>query len=171
MRFDPTNADCFVRTFVEGALSAMGHDLEIRVTSFAIEVDDARGAVTATFDPSSLEVEHALDAGRPAPNALGPRDRRKIQANVRKDVLHPDRHPEIRFESGRIERSGDRHRVEGELTLHGVGRPIAFDVVERDGRFEAEVPIRQPEFGITPYRAPLGVLKVKPEVLVRVVTR
>lgn len=171
MQFDPSNAEVFVRTFVQGALSAVGHDLELRVTAFTIEADDEGTRVHATFDPASLEVAHALSGGRPAPDALGARDRRKIQKNVRDDVLHPGRHPRIHFESEAIEREGNRHHVRGRLTLHGHTRPVAFEVHERDGRYEAEVSLHQPDFGIAPYRAPLGLLKVKPEVTVRVVTR
>jgi polyisoprenoid-binding protein YceI len=171
MKLDPSNTEVSVRTFVEGALSAMGHDLELRVTRFSIEVDEGRKSVRATFDPASLEVAHALHRGRPAPDALGPKDHRKIQKNVRNDVLHPDRHPEITFTSESVEHEGGLYRVRGRLTLHGRTQPLAFDVRERDGRHETEVTLRQPDFGITPYRAPLGVLKVKPEVTVRVVRR
>jgi polyisoprenoid-binding protein YceI len=163
MRFDASNAECVVLTFVEGALSAMGHDLRIRVGTFQIEVDDARECITATFDPASLEV-----AG---PAELSAGDRRKIAKNIRDDVLHPGRHPEIRFDSKRIEPAGKRFRVSGRLTLHGATRPLSFEVVERGGTYEAEARVHQPDFGIRPYRAPLGVLKVKPDVVVRVVTR
>jgi polyisoprenoid-binding protein YceI len=171
MRFDASNADCVVLTFVEGALSAMGHDLEIRAGAFQIEVDDAREHLRATFDPASLEVAHALKNGRPAAAELSANDRRKIAKNIRDDVLQPARYPEIRFDSERIEPGAERFRVSGRLTLHGATRPLAFEVVEREGRYEAEARVHQPDFGIRPYRAPLGVLKVKPGVVVRVVTR
>lgn len=171
MEFDAENTDCRVRTYVQGALSAMGHDLELRVGRLRIEVDDASGAIRATFDPSSLQVVGAMKGGARDPGALGAADRRKIEANIRKDVLHPSKHPEIRFESSSVDAGSGVHHVRGELTLHGTTRTVAFDVIEHPDRYEARVPLHQPDFGIRPYKAPLGVLKVKPEVLVLVTAR
>jgi hypothetical protein len=62
---------------------------------------------------------------------------------------------------------GDGFRISGELTLHGNTRPITF-VARREGtRMMAEVRLHQPEFGVKPYTALLGALKVKPDVIVR----
>jgi polyisoprenoid-binding protein YceI len=62
----------------------------------------------------------------------------------------------------------DGYDVEGTLTLTGVSRPVTVEV-RRDGeRLVAEVLVHQPAFGIRPYSAMLGALKVKADVLVRV---
>ena len=46
------------------------------------------------------------------------------------DFFDTERHPELRFESTSIETRGDDLRVEGELTIKGVTRPV-----ELSGRF------------------------------------
>jgi polyisoprenoid-binding protein YceI len=50
------------------------------------------------------------------------------------DFLDVEKYPEITFRSTRVERAGGEHlRIEGDLTLHGVTRPIVLDVTE-EGR-------------------------------------
>ena len=49
--FDATSAECLVFTYKEGLLSALAHDLEIRVPGFEVDVDDATLAVRARADP------------------------------------------------------------------------------------------------------------------------
>ena len=39
---------------------------------------------------------------------------------------------------------------------------------QRSDRYVAEITLKQPDFGIKPFRTALGTLKVKPEVIVRV---
>lgn len=166
-RFTQDSADVLVFTFKEGLLSAVAHDLKIRVTRFTIDVDPATNAITATFDPASLEVVSAMKNGQEAPGALGDSDRRKIEENIRSDVLHVKKHPEVRFSSTSVEEDGSGYRVRGQLTLHGRTREIAF-TSRSDGEGQvAEVKIHQPDFGIEPYSAMLGTLKIKPDVLVR----
>lgn len=163
-RFDPGNAECFVLTYVKGALSAVGHDLKLRVETFQVNVDDEEQSIRATFDPGSLRVENAMKRGEDAPGALSERDKKKIHGNVREDVLQPDRHPEIRFDSKSVQKNDGVYRVTGDLTLHGQRRSISFDVSDEGERYETRITLQQPDFDIEPYKAAFGGLKVKPEV-------
>jgi polyisoprenoid-binding protein YceI len=55
--------------------------------------------------------------------------------------------------------------VKGVLSLHGVMRPIEFDVTTTTGKdLKRKVTLSQKDFGIKPYKALLGTLKVKNEV-------
>lgn len=159
---DASNADCTVLTYKEGLLSKIAHDLKIRVTAFQVDVNDDASSITVTADPASLRVACCMKQGREAPGTLSDRDKRKIEDNMRKDVLHAKRHPTIRFASSSITPQGDNAwRVEGDLTLHGQTRPI-HTVARRQGdRITAEVRIHQPDFGIKPYSAMMGTLKVQ----------
>lgn len=166
MKLLPESAECFVLTYVAGALSSVGHDLKLRVAAFEVHVDDESKAIRATFDPSSLEVECAMKHGQETRGKLSADDKKKIVKNIRKDALHPSEHPEIRFESSEVEARDGSHRVRGQLTLHGTTKEIGFDVRQEGEQYVAEVSLNQQDFGITPYKAPLGVLKVKPDVKV-----
>ena len=63
--------------------------------------------------------------------------------------------------------AGGRLNVQGELTLVGETRPVAFDlVVGDDGNLSGTVVVNQTEWGITPYSTLFGTLKVTDEVAV-----
>jgi hypothetical protein len=166
--FDQRSAECTVLTFKEGLLSAVAHDLMIRVTRFDVDIDDASLAVTARFDATSLQVATAMHAGAPQPSALGESDKRKIEENILSDVLRARDYPEVRFRSTEVTRSGEGYRVAGELSLHGKTRTITFDARPDGERLSAEITLHQPDFGIKPYSAMLGTLKIKPDVIVRI---
>jgi hypothetical protein len=164
---DASNAECLVFTYKEGLLSAVAHDLEIRVERFDLDVDDASLAVKARFDPTSLRVVAAVVGGAPNPATLSEGDRRKIEENIAGDVLHVLRHRTIEFTSTSVRPEGEGYRVEGDLALHGTTRPLSFVAKPAGDRVVAEISLHQPSFGIKPYSAMLGALKIKPEVLVR----
>jgi polyisoprenoid-binding protein YceI len=168
--YDPSNAECLVFTFKEGLLSPIAHDLRLRVTRFSIEVDDAKGAVAATFDTSSLRVETPMKDGKENPSALSDADRDKIAGQIRDDVLHSAKFPEARFQSRVVTRQADGGYVlEGDLTLHGATRAITAQTTPSGGKQQLELTLHQPDFGITPYKAMMGTLKIQPDVKVRIV--
>jgi polyisoprenoid-binding protein YceI len=145
----PTEAELIVRTFKEGLLAAAGHDLTLRAQRFECTIDDE--SVELEVDAASLVV---------VGGTLDSHDRAKIEATLRDEVLAVERHPTIAFRSTRV----SERRVEGELTIKGVSRKIAIDI-ERDGpELVATYRVHQPDFGIKPYTAMLGALKVKPDV-------
>jgi polyisoprenoid-binding protein YceI len=74
------------------------------------------------------------------------------------DFLDVAKHPELTFRSKRIDRAGDRYRVVGDLSLHGVVREVTLDAEfagtgkdpwgnERAG-FSAKASLDRREFGL-----------------------
>lgn len=112
----------------------------------AIELDDANpGAskVTVHIEPASITTrEPQRDAHLRSP-----------------DFLDVEKHPSLKFASNRVEKVGDNgYRVTGDLTLHGVTKPVVLDVEalgtgkdpwgnERIG-FQAETSINRKDFGL-----------------------
>jgi polyisoprenoid-binding protein YceI len=169
-RLDQDIADVLVFTFKEGLLSAIAHDLKIRVTRFAVRIDAESRAIDATFDAGSLRVVTAMKDGGEDNRALSDADKRKIEQHIADDVLRAKKFPEIRFVSTSVEEDAGNagYRVLGQLTLCGQSHPVSF-VSRSDGEGQvAEIRIHQPDFGIQPFSAMLGTLKIKPDVLVRV---
>ncbi len=161
-RHDAASAEVLVFTFKEGLLSAVAHDLKLKVTRFSIELDE--GAARGEFDSSSLKVVTAMANGAEAPGALPGFARGEIEKNVLKDVLEARRYPVVKFETTRV--SGDG--VEGLLTLHGVSKPVQGALTSEATRWVAQFTLDQRLFGIKPYSALLGTLRVRPQIVVRV---
>lgn len=167
--FGPDKARCHVFTFKEGLLSPVAHDLKIAVARFDVAVDSEAGTVRATFDARSLSVVAAMKDGREDRSALSEKDKAKIAKNIAGDVLSTSRHPEIRFEGAVVGDAGaDRFEVRGKLTLAGRTREVTAPVVREGGRLVARARLHQPDFGIKPYSAMLGTLKVQADVEVEV---
>lgn len=166
-KYDASTAECLVYTFKDGLLSKIGHDLKIRVTRFSLEIDDSK-AITAELDARSLRVDCAVKDGQDDPYSLTEVDKSKIAGQIISDVLEAARHPVVRFVSRSVSRRDDGgYDITGDLSLHGVTRSIDARTRVEDGRQVAEVAIHQPDYGIKPYRAVMGTLKVKPDVRVR----
>jgi len=160
----------FVYTFKEGFLSTVAHDLLIDVTNFTIKlnVSDASAqsaSVEAEILANSLKIVCAMKDGQQNYDALKEKDKADIEEATFKDVLHPSKYPIINFRSTNIQEKDGTYHVKGELTLHGVTRPIEFDAKTTTGKdLKGRVTIAQKDFGIKPYKALLGTLKVKNEV-------
>jgi hypothetical protein len=168
MRFDASTADCLIFTYKEGLLSAVAHDLQIRVQEFAITLDDAAWHLEARFDTRSLRVVGVMRDGVVRPDDLDEVDKRTIEQHIVHDVLQADQHPDVRFVSTAAAARADELEIEGRLALHGETRRLVVPVRRAAGGWSAEVRLHQPDFGIPPYRAMLGTLRVRADVVVRV---
>lgn len=167
LRYDADNAECFVFTFKEGLLSPVAHDLRLKVTRFSIEVDVPGASVIASFDTSSLRVDTPMKEGAENPTALSASDKDKIAGQIRDDVLHSAKHPEATFRSRSVvARDDGGYDVNGDFTLHGVTRRLQVRTALVESRQQLELSLHQPDFGITPYRAMLGTLKIQSDVKV-----
>lgn len=167
-RYTRDDAEVLIFTYKDGLLSKVAHDLKIEVTRFSVEVD-AAGSIRAELDPTSLVVVSAMHDGVETPKALSDADKQKIAVQIREDVLETDRHRAITFSSTSVTQRPDGGlSLAGELTLHGATRPLAVETRLEGSRQVAEVALHQPDFGIAPYKAMMGTLKLKPGVRVRV---
>jgi polyisoprenoid-binding protein YceI len=167
IRLGPPHAECLVLTRREGLLAGLGHDLELGVARFDIRIDEVKRTVDASFDAASLRVVRAFRDRPENASSISDGDRRTIEDNVRRDVLEMNRYPEVRFRSTRIVDASDGFDVTGRLMLHGKDREIVVPMRRAGDRYVGEVTLRQPDFGIQPYSAFLGAIKVRPEVTVR----
>lgn len=172
---DASAVECHLFTFKDGALSALAHDLELKVTRLSIELGEPSPAgeatevsISARFSADSINVLHALKDGRPT-TQLSDGDRRKIERTIASDVLDVRRHPEIHF-TGKASLPSDPSAaipITGELLLHGRRRPLSTQARRTADRLQIELTLHQPDFGITPYNALLGTLKLRPDIKVR----
>jgi hypothetical protein len=169
-RFDPLNSTCRVLTRRAGVLSTIGHDLEIDVHSYWIDVDDETLQMRAQFDASSLRVRGAIEHDRVYADKLSPRNREEIDRHIADEVLLCRQYPHIQFASTSVEQVGARYFVRGDLRLREVSRPLQFSAQRESDRMRADVTIHQPDFGIKPFRALGGMLRLHADVQIRIST-
>jgi polyisoprenoid-binding protein YceI len=167
--FDESTAECLVFTYKEGLLSAVAHDLKIRVGRFRVVVDESQRTVEGRFDADSLRVVCAMSGGVEAKGTLSAEQKREIEANIVRYVLEAEKYPEVRYVSSAVEDERGGFRVRGQLQLHGVRRAVEVTVRRSRRRYVAGARIHQPDFGIRPYSALLGTLKVRADVEVQLI--
>lgn len=170
-RLGPEEVSCHVYSFKEGLLSKLAHDLKLEVTRLSVELGDDGLPTLAIFDLTSLSLVCQMHDGAEQTGTFSASDTSKIESNAKDDVLDVRHHPEARFSFDAVIPEGDHHRIKGTLTLHGRSRAIETTSKKQGDRHMAEVRLHQPDFGIKPFSAMLGALKVRPDVLVRVSIR
>lgn len=158
-KIDTQRSTMTVKVGKSGLFSAFGHNHEIRapiVSGMITRTEGEGGAVELTVDARKMKV---LDPD------ISDKDRAEVQRTMETEVLEIKQYPEIRFVSQKVEPKGDRRfRVTGELTLHGMTRPVAVNVEENGGRYSGSAKVKQTQFGIKPVTAGGGTVKVKDEV-------
>ncbi len=171
----PGDGSVVIRTGREGAAARMGHDLTLEATrwraTITVDVDEpSNSRASASVDAASLVVRDASGG----PTGLNASQRAEIEAIVRTKVLDADRHPRITFRSTAVHDEGRRAFIVGRLSLAGSTRPIRLDLrlaPSRTPRMVATALVAQSEFGIEPYSALLGALRVKDQVAVTIEVR
>jgi polyisoprenoid-binding protein YceI len=145
----------------DGLAAQAGHDLTIEISAWSGEVtvaDDGQPTeLSVKLDLNSLVVREGTGGLKP----LTDRDRREIAVTSRK-VLGVERHPEATFVASGFEpNSSGGGFIQGTLTLGGISRPLKLHVAKTGPEsYHATASVRQSEFGIKPYTAFLGALKV-----------
>ncbi len=159
----PDNATLTVRTGVAGAMAKAGHNLEIQVAGWSaqLELDEDPAATSLALEVDSRSLQVINGHGGPKP--MTDDDRARIAQNITDKVLKGG---EISFHSTTVheDASGGLH-VHGQLNLMGTTGPAEFTLkIDDDGHLSAVTEIVQTAFGIEPYSAMLGALKVRDEV-------
>lgn len=160
------DATVHIYTYKAGLLSAVGHDLLLRVTDFTVDIDPDDESIRGSFRADSIEVVYALADGKPNDKALSDDDRKTILKYLNKDILKSATYPTVDFASSDVFAEDDEVEVEGDLTLCGTTRSITVTAAVEDDMARAEIVLNQPSFGIKPFTAMLGALKIQPDVRV-----
>ena len=159
-KFGPDNATLQVETTRGGAAAKAGHDLTIDVQSWeaTLEVGDS-SSLELSADSTSLHVRE----GHGGMQALKDDDKADIRKTIDKDIL---KKKDIVFRSSSCEPSGDGIKVSGDLEMGGKTSPVSFEITESGGTITSSTTLKQTDWGIKPYSALFGALKVDDEVRV-----
>src|SRR5215510_11260183 len=168
----PSESNFWVFVGKTGLFSGLAHDHEIGVKSFGgrVVVSDAGasgGSLELDIDAKSLIV---LD------KKPGEEDKKKIFNAMHNEVLESGSHQKITFKSvsvSDVKQTGNDNYslvVNGDLTLHGVTKriavPVAATITPQQLRANGKYTLKQSDYGIKPYSAAGGTIKVKDDVVV-----
>jgi hypothetical protein len=159
-------SEIHVFTYKAGLLARVAHDLRLRVQRYDFTLHDGR--VSGGCDANSLLVEGAMTQHGLEPNALSEHDRQQILETVRVEILESDRYPRVSFDA-RVSANAGAIHIDGSLRLRG--RTLAIESELRGGAadlWQASFEITPSRFGIAPYKALAGAIKLQDRVTVMV---
>jgi len=128
--------------------------------------DETMMAVTVEADAKLLTNMDAL---------MSDFERKEFHTSLRGPILETDKFPTIKFTSvslDNVQKSGDKRSftINGDLTLHGVTKRVAFPVnatlSEKELRATGEAKLKQSDFGVKPFEKGMGLIKVGDELKV-----
>lgn len=161
----PDNATLRVKTGRHGAAAKAGHDLVIEVQSWEATLnvadDVAQSTLELTADATSLHVVEGVGGMQ----ALGDDDKTDIRKTIDNDVL---KKKAIEFKSSSVSDAGSGLAVSGDLSMGGKSKPVDFTIDGDGGKLTGSASVKQSDWGIKPYSALFGALKVNDEVTVEV---
>lgn len=158
------NGSLRLYTTKQGLAGMIGHNLTLEVADWSATVQIETGLTGSTLemraDLGTLTVVEGSGGARP----LTEKDIRDILANAAKS-LRTAAHPELRYTAALT----DDGALTGELTLagHGAQQQLALDEPE-PGSLRVFGVITQSRFGIKPFSAALGTLRISDDVRVDV---
>jgi len=159
----PEAATLTVKTGKTGAAAKAGHNLTIEVTRWEATLELAPAladsTVALTADSRSLRV---LD-GHGGMQSLDDDDKKGITQTIDEEVL---KGTPIAFRSTSVAPGADGvMAVTGDLELSGKTHPVSFALAfGEDGALTGSATVRQSDWGMKPYSALFGTLKVVDEV-------
>src|SRR5215467_10448908 len=163
----PDFGQLLLKTSRTGLGARAGHDLTLEVTRWHAEVNvdsaDAVGSsVSVEADAGSFEVRTGTGGVKPLSEA----DRAEIKKTIREKILQTARHPAITFRSTRVAGTPESFSIDGDLTITGRTQPITVSGRLTGDSVEGSAAVVQSRWGIRPYTAFLGALKLSDEVTV-----
>ncbi len=165
---DVPNSTLSLWTYKEGLLSRVAHDLCFTATGWegSLERDGERVQLSVTLPVSGLRLKGKVKGSTVTP--MKAKDEREIESNLcGPKVLNAARSATITYQ-GEGALAGNLVQVQGQLSLKGQVRDLPLVArVREDGDAlvaEGEVSFKQSDFGIRPFSAMLGALKVQDSV-------
>ena len=147
------------------------HAFTASTTTVQITTAEIGGAPTAELldrllEPAGLT---AFEATIPVGSLASPKN--DLDKNMHK-ALKAQEYPDIRFRLNALEGSGSAYRATGWLTIAGVEKEVARNLqIERKDAALAvtgTTDLLMTDYGITPPKAMLGMLKTDPKVTIRI---
>ena len=158
MAIDTQRSTITIHVGKTGLLSAAAHE-------HTIDAPISSGTIRQSAAPHvEFTVETAKMTVRPDPK-LDAKSQAAVQTDMDEMTLETKKFPQITFRSSRIEKLADgQWKVDGDLSLHGVSKPVSLTVKQTGDSYTTHTVLKQTDFGIKPITVGGGMIKVKNEV-------
>ncbi len=164
--FGPPAGRLLIKTSRAGLGRKAGHDLTIEATRWSgnavvVADDPGKSSVTVTVETGSLTVREGTGGLKPLTDA----DRDEIRRTLAETLLHTAQHPTITFRSNSITGVPESFEITGDLTIKGRTHAVTVHGgSDGDGMVCGWANVTQSTWGIKPYSAFLGALKLADDV-------
>jgi polyisoprenoid-binding protein YceI len=164
-RLGPEAGMLLLKTGRTGLGRRAGHDLTIEATRWQADVvvntaAPDQSSVRVTIEVDSLEVREGAGGIKPLTDA----DRADIKMTIGKKILGTAEHPMIMFSSSHVTGTTDAFEASGDLTIMGQARPVTISGGIDAGRIRGHATVTQSRWGIKPYSAFAGALRLADDV-------
>jgi polyisoprenoid-binding protein YceI len=154
-----------IKSYKDGMGAKLAHDLILspRQWKGTLNVDadnPAASSATLSIDARSIEIVEAVGGMK----GLSDKDRKDIGKNIDEKVLQTGKFPELTFESTSVSGSEPNFNVAGNMTITGTTRPVNVSLNVNGTQITAATKISQKDFGIKPFSAMLGAIKLRDDV-------
>jgi polyisoprenoid-binding protein YceI len=143
----------------------LAHDLVLTATKWSgtlnVDADNpAASSADLSIDARSIEIVEAVGGMK----GLSDKDRKDIGKNINDKVLQTGKFPEITFQSTSVSGSEPKFTAAGNMTIVGNSRPVNVDLNVNGTTVVGTTKISQKDFGIKPFSAMLGAIKLRDDV-------
>jgi polyisoprenoid-binding protein YceI len=157
----PRDGSLTVRTQKAGVGAKLAHNLVLEARSWSgtitFDADDPTASTgEVTVQPSSFEIVDCTGGVKP----LSASDRKDIARNINEKSLQTGKYPDVTFRATSVSGGGSGYQVQGDLTITGQTRPATLDVTLDGTKVVVRGRVVQTDFGIKPYSAMMGALKI-----------
>jgi polyisoprenoid-binding protein YceI len=168
-RLDASKSKFIAHALAGGLLWFKGHEHLVAVREFTGEAQINPDSIAA----SSLEITAKTGSMEETSSVFTDAQKQIIDKELREIVLLPDQYPEIVFKSTNVtgKATGSNQydlKITGDLTLHGVTRPITIPtkvtVTGNELRAQGEFSISRDDFKVKATSAVHGLVRVKDSV-------
>ncbi|MFJ8794474.1 YceI family protein [Streptomyces sp. NPDC102462] len=162
-----TGGRLLIKTSRAGLGRKTGHDLTIEAMRWSgqavvVASDPGKSSVTVTVETGSLTVRDATGGIKPLTDA----DRADIKRTLEGEaLLHTAQHPAITFRSTSVTGTRESFEITGDLTIKHRTHPVTVHGgSDGDGAVCGTAAVTQSAWGIKPYSAFLGALRLADDV-------
>lgn len=161
--FGPNNGEMLVKVYREGMAKKAGHDLIIEVKSWSATATVAEPITESSFSGTADVGSFSVRTGVGGVKPLSDGDKADIKKNITQKILTS---PTITFESTGVNPS--TNTLQGNMTIMGKSQPVDIKLTESGGKVNANLTVVQSKWGIKPFQAMMGALKVRDAVDVEI---